>query len=240
MFHFNPTTVYFIFSCFFTHLSMEWFLTLSHPTRRCKEMWPFLWWLHWRTSVLCFHVAVQFHSGLPSRCSRYPTGQVCWALQPMKSDLASVPLHVIFTKSDFYSQFNISSSSFSCYSLSQSSSNPISFLKISPCTSTHADISRLWTCIYSRENINSWPKKGGAPFFWLVLFYWSIVDLQYCVSFKCTVNWFGYSCTHTHTHIYIYIYIIFSILFHYSLLQDIENSSPWRCIFNIDCLIWWH
>ena len=149
----------------------------SHPTRRCKEMWPLLWWLHWRTSVLCFHVAVQFHSGLPSRCSRYPTGQVCWALPPMKSYSASVPLRVIFTKSDFYSQFNISSSSFSCYILSQSSSNPISFLKISPCTSTHADVSRLWTCIYSRENINPWPKKEGAPFFWLVLFYWSIVDL---------------------------------------------------------------
>ena len=40
-----------------------------------------------------------------------------------------------------------------------------------------------------------------------------------------------YIYTHTHTHIcvciyiYIYIYILFQILFHYSLLQDIDYSS---------------
>ena len=28
-----------------------------------------------------------------------------------------------------------------------------------------------------------------------------------------------------HTHMYVYIYIIFQILFHYSLLQDIEYGS---------------
>ena len=32
-------------------------------------------------------------------------------------------------------------------------------------------------------------------------FYWSIVDLQYCISFRCTAKWFSY------TYIYIYIYI---------------------------------
>ena len=80
------------------------------------------------------------------------------------------------------------------------------------------------------------------------IFYWSRVDLQSSVSFRCTEKWFGYiyvcvyiyiyiyiyihTHTHTHTHIYIYmyvyilyIYILFQILFHYRLLQDIEYSS---------------
>ena len=48
-------------------------------------------------------------------------------------------------------------------------------------------------------------------------FYWSIADLQCCVSFWCTAKWF--SC------IYMYIYILFHILFHYGLSQDIEYSS---------------
>ena len=54
----------------------------------------------------------------------------------------------------------------------------------------------------------------------ICFFYWSIVDLQYCVSFRLTAEWFGY------IYIYIYIYIfLFLILFHYRLLQDIEFNS---------------
>ena len=49
------------------------------------------------------------------------------------------------------------------------------------------------------------------------LFYWSIVDLQCCVNFCCTAQWFSYT--------YIYIYILVHILFHYSLSQDIIYSS---------------
>ena len=58
----------------------------------------------------------------------------------------------------------------------------------------------------------------GSPLKELVLyinnsvFYWSIVNLQCCISFKCIAKWF--SCT----------YILFQILFHYRLLQDIEYS----------------
>ena len=33
---------------------------------------------------------------------------------------------------------------------------------------------------------------------------WNTIDLQYCVSFKCTAKWFGY------THIYIILKILFS------------------------------
>ena len=29
---------------------------------------------------------------------------------------------------------------------------------------------------------------------WNFLFFWSRVDLQYCVSFKCTAKWISYAC----------------------------------------------
>ena len=44
----------------------------------------------------------------------------------------------------------------------------------------------------------------------LVLFYWSIVDLQCCVNICCTAKWFSYII---YMHIYIYIYIYIYILF---------------------------
>ena len=47
--------------------------------------------------------------------------------------------------------------------------------------------------------ISSWKKN---------IFNWSVVDVQYCVSFRWTAEWY-----------------IFPILFHYRLLQDIEYSS---------------
>ena len=40
---------------------------------------------------------------------------------------------------------------------------------------------------------------------------WSIVDLQCCVSFRCTAN--------------IYTYVLFQVLFPYRLLQNTECSS---------------
>ena len=44
-----------------------------------------------------------------------------------------------------------------------------------------------------------------------LLFYWSIVDLQCCVSFKCTAKWFSY--TYVYIHIYVYIYAFIEHLF---------------------------
>ena len=56
---------------------------------------------------------------------------------------------------------------------------------------------------------------------WIFLRNWSIVDLQCCVSFRCTAKWFVY----IYIYIYIYIYSFIKIHFHCSLLQDIEYSS---------------
>ena len=54
----------------------------------------------------------------------------------------------------------------------------------------------------------------SIPYF--PFFNWNIIDLQYCVSFRCTAKWFSYTdiCIH-----------FFQILFHYRSLQDTEYSS---------------
>ena len=46
--------------------------------------------------------------------------------------------------------------------------------------------------------------------FYLFIFYWSIFDLQLCVTFRYRAKRFSY--------IWVHIYIIFQILFHYKLL----------------------
>ena len=76
---------------------------------------------------------------------------------------------------------------------------------------------RYYLCV-KLLNCSSW---------WLLISYsevslfflnWSIVDLQCCVNFCCTPEWFSY------------IYILFYILFHCDLLQDIEYSSLWYIV----------
>ena len=64
-------------------------------------------------------------------------------------------------------------------------------------------------------------------FFQLVFFFnWSIVDLQFCISFIYTAEWFSYASVS-----------VFQILFHYSLLQDPEYSSLcYICIVGPYCL----
>ena len=42
-------------------------------------------------------------------------------------------------------------------------------------------------------------------------FYWSIVNLQCCINFRCTVKWFHY----THIHIYVFLFRFF----HYKILN---------------------
>ena len=47
-------------------------------------------------------------------------------------------------------------------------------------------------------------------------FYWSIVDLQYCISFRCTAKWFSY------TYIYLSTFFFFRFFDH-------KSHSRFRC-----------
>ena len=88
----------------------------------------------------------------------------------------------------------------------------------------------LWEA-HSSGHLSSLPKGmiSCASFLLLVIFffftfkimylftyYWSVIDLQHCVSFRCTAKWFSY--------IYVYIKYIFQSLFPYRLLQIVECS----------------
>ena len=54
------------------------------------------------------------------------------------------------------------------------------------------------------------------PFF-LINFYWNIVDTEYCVSFCCTEKWISY----TYTYITLFRFLFF---FPYRSLQSIEKT----------------
>ena len=41
----------------------------------------------------------------------------------------------------------------------------------------------------------------------MILIYWSLVDLQYCVSFKCIAKWHMWVCNHTYIYIHIYTHV---------------------------------
>ena len=77
----------------------------------------------------------------------------------------------------------------------------------------NADNAKKHEIISNMQFFKSTESKSdlGTFYFFVCLFVyllWRIVDLQCCVSFKCTGKWFS-----------------FWILFHYWLLRDIEYSS---------------
>ena len=60
-------------------------------------------------------------------------------------------------------------------------------------------------------------------FFSSNLFYWSIVDLQYCVNSYYTANWFSYT-------LYICFLILFSIMFYHRILNTVPCTIRWDLI----------
>ena len=80
--------------------------------------------------------------------------------------------------------------------------------------------------LYDMVNLKFLSSKIYHSFFlFLTKKNWSVVNLQYSVSFECIAKWFRYTHTHTHTHIHTHIYILFRILFHYRWLQDIQHVT---------------
>ena len=65
--------------------------------------------------------------------------------------------------------------------------------------------------------------------FWTTLFFqnWSIVDLQYCVSFKCIVKWF------TYIDMYICILGLFSIIGYNKILNVVPCAISIVCLFYV-------
>ena len=180
-------------------------------------------------SVLCFHAAVQPHSWAAATPSARSAGHPC----PRRAALLpiSVSLHTIFT----YSYLNISSSSLFYYSSSQPNSNPSSFLKISPSLQP-IQIFSFSELVFTVEKISTLDLKKRVHLFWdLFLFYWSIDDLQYSVSFTgCSklIQLFIHICRYLHSFSWF-----FSIIVYYKIMNIVPCGG---CILNMDCLIWWH
>ena len=106
---------------------------------------------------------------------------------------------------------------------------------------------KIWKLKLEFKSFFSLVSLGKSPdvLFFLIFFYWSIVDLQYCVNFCCTAKWFSY------TYIYSFLYywyfplwfiigywIYFSVLYsrtllfihsmynHLHLLTPTSDSTP--------------
>ena len=83
------------------------------------------------------------------------------------------------------------------------------------------------------------------------LLYWSVIDLQWCVNFCCTVKWFNHVYIHMIEYIYrlnIYIYNSFLCSFPQWLVTGYWVQSPVLCsgavcfciLYIIVCICWPH
>ena len=71
-------------------------------------------------------------------------------------------------------------------------------------------------------------------FFFIFILYWSMVDLQHCISFRCMAKWFSYIYTYICTNFFKFFFhagAIFLSLPGSCSLQPLEYAkflSPWK------------
>ena len=81
-----------------------------------------------------------------------------------------------------------------------------------------------WTIVIPSWRIDTFVITIKSLFIFLNLFYWSIVDLQCCVSFCYTAEWFSYAYIYIYTYIYIFFFIFFSIMVYYRILHTLRHG----------------
>ena len=66
--------------------------------------------------------------------------------------------------------------------------------------------------IFSILFLSHCPSRTFLFFPFINFFNWSVVDLECCVSFRCTVKWFSHTYIYTHIYINLSFFRLFSII----------------------------
>jgi len=75
--------------------------------------------------------------------------------------------------------------------------------------SEHYILNSMWLCPLLKRLLFSL-EKNIFNYFAKLIFYWSVVYLQYCISFRCSAKWFRYTHIHSCIHVMcvsVYVYI---------------------------------
>ena len=86
----------------------------------------------------------------------------------------------------------------------------ISTEKAPPLPEANVCIWRLWILAIVKKS-----RENKVCFYFIYLFYWNIIDLQYYIGIWCTEKWYNY------TYVYIYFSILSSIKTYFGILNTV-------------------
>ena len=72
---------------------------------------------------------------------------------------------------------------------------------------------------YIKKSYNSIIRIQATKFYFLNLFYWSIVDLQCYINFCCTAKWLSY------TYLYTFFFIFLSMMVYHRILNIVPCAT---------------